>query len=352
MLAQEFSALGSVEEISLGGTTARALRLRFRPQAPRQILFSGHYDTVYGAEHPFQTCTMLDANTLRGPGVADMKGGLVVMLAALTALQESPFANQIGGQIILTPDEEIGSVGTRPLLEEAAPLHDFALVFEPCRETGNLVRARMATGIFTVTCRGRSAHAGRAPQDGRNAIVALAEFLPQADALNREMPNILLNIGRISGGGAANIVPDLAQAEINLRVAGRADATRLLARLEELAAPIRARDGYALTIAGQFNRPPKEVTAQDEILFASWQACGQDLGQSFGWQDVAGGSDGNLLAAAGLPNLDGLGPLGGQLHSPNEYIQIDSLVKRTQVAALFLHRLAAGEIQAPSRAKG
>lgn len=347
LLGDAFQRIGPIESVPLSGTSARALRCRFRPEAKWQILFSGHYDTVYGADHPFQTCVLLDSTTLRGPGVADMKGGVVVLLAALIALQGLPSAGQIGGTILLSPDEEIGSAGTRPLLEEEASRHHFGLVFEPSRENGDLVRARMGTGIYTVTCRGRSAHAGRAAHDGRNAIVALAEFLPQADALNREIPGILLNVGRISGGGAVNIVPDLAQAEINLRVSRQEQISAVLHRLNEAAAPIQAREGYTMTIEGQFNRMPKEVTADDEHLFDAWRQCGQDLGLIFSWQDVGGGSDGSLLSAAGLPNLDGLGPVGGQLHSAGEYIKLDSLVHRAQVAALFLDRLATGQISAP-----
>lgn len=349
LLVEGFQQVGLVESVALPGTPARALVVRFRPQARWQILFSGHYDTVYAADHAFQHCTQIDQRTLRGPGVADMKGGLVVMLAALTTLQQLPAGEQIGGTVLLSPDEEIGSASTRSLLENEAPRHDFGLVFEPSRENGDLVRARMGTGIFTVTCRGRSAHAGRAAQEGRNAIVALAEFLPKADALNRDFPGILLNIGRISGGGAVNIVPELAQAEINLRVSRQEDIARVLHYLEEAAAPIRAREGYSLSIEGKFNRLPKEVTDDDEQLFAQWRECGRELGVALDWQDVGGGSDGNLLAAAGLATLDGLGPVGGQLHSPGEYVKLDSLVPRAQIAALFLHRLAEGQIGAPSR---
>lgn len=349
LLVESFRRVGTVESVPLPDTPARALRVRFRPQARWQILFSGHYDTVYSADHPFQRCTLREPGILQGPGVADMKGGLVVMLAALTAFQALPESDQVGGEIILTPDEETGSASTLGVLKEAAPRHHFALVFEPCRENGNLVRARMGTGIFTATCRGRAAHAGRAAPDGRNAIVALAEFLPKADALNQELPGVLLNVGRVTGGGAVNIVPDFAQAEINLRVSRQSDVARVLRRLDELAAPINAREGYSLKIEGRFNRGPKEVTVEDEMLFAAWQACGGEFGLAFNWQDVGGGSDGNLLSAEGLPNLDGLGALGSNLHSPDEYVQLDSLVSRAQVAALFLHRLATGKISHAGR---
>lgn len=349
MLAREFSELGEVETVELPGTSARAVRVRLRPQARWQVLFSGHYDTVYGADHPFQHCTMLDAATLRGPGVADMKGGIVVLVAALRAVASMPCAQDIGGEVLLSPDEEIGTPATRALLEIAAKRHDFGLVFEPARENGDLVRARMATGIFTVRCRGRAAHAGRAPKDGRNAILALAEYLVRLDALSHELPDVLLNVGHISGGGAVNIVPDLAEAQVNLRVARREDAERLLQRLHELAAPINAREGYQLTIEGKFNRLPKEITSADEVLFALWRRCGQELGTPLHWQDVAGGSDGNLLSAAGLPVLDGLGVVGGALHSTNEYVRTESLVTRAQIAALFLYRLASGDLAAPRR---
>jgi glutamate carboxypeptidase len=340
ILAKRFSVFGEPEAVTLPGSAARAVRIRFRPNAPHQVLFSGHFDTVYDADHSFQRCELLDADTLRGPGVADMKGGLVILFAALQAFEKLPQAHHVGGEIFLTPDEEIGSVASRPFLEEAARRYHFGLVFEPCRTNGDLVRARMGTGMFTAKCRGRAAHAGRAPEQGRNAIVALAEFLPLADALNRELPNILINVGRIQGGGAANIVPDAAEAELNIRVARMADADLVLQRLRALAAPINAREGYALTIEGKFNRGPKEVTAADQALFQGWSEAAKACGFNAGWQDVAGGSDGNLLSAAGLPNLDGLGAWGGGMHSPTEYIKLSSLPQRAQGTALFLHRLA------------
>lgn len=349
LLAQAFSELGEVNSEVLPGTAARLLRIRFRPNAPRQILFSGHYDTVYGANHAFQRCDILSGDRLRGPGVADMKGGLLVVLAALQAFNRTPGCDQIGGEILLTPDEETGSIASREKVEEAAARHSFALVFEPARENGNLVRARMGTGIFTVRCRGRAAHAGRSPESGRNAILALAEFLPKADAIGKAMPNVLANVGLISGGSAVNIVPDLAEAQINLRVARAADGEKLLSQLREAAAPINRLEGYSLEILGQFNRAPKEISPADQVLFDTWQSVGSKLAEKIDWQDVGGGSDGNLLSAKGLPTLDGLGPVGGQLHSPEEFIDLTSLVSRAQIAAHFLHRLAVQPTLLPER---
>src|SRR5688572_5369915 len=143
-LADEFGSLpgAAVEHVALEGTAAEALRLRMRPEASMQILLSGHYDTVYGADHPFQRCTLLDECTLRGPGVSDMKGGLVVVLAALREFEKSASAGRLGYEIFLTPDEETGSVASRPWLDAAGASgrFAFALVFEPARANGDLVK--------------------------------------------------------------------------------------------------------------------------------------------------------------------------------------------------------------------
>lgn len=347
LLQTEFGRLGPADAIPVGDGSTLALRVRVRPAAPVQILLSGHYDTVYDAGHPFQTCTLLSPEKLRGPGTADMKGGLVVMLAALQAFEKTPHAARLGYEIILGPDEETGSQGTAPLLEEAAKRNRFALVFEPARANGDLVKSRKGTGIFTITCHGRAAHAGRAPEAGRNAILALCDILPRAEALTRELPGVMVNVGSIQGGGAANIVPDRAEAVINARVTRRGDDDVFLKRLHEICAPWHAREGYRLEIGGGFNRGPKVETPAETALFEEWRRGAREFGLQLDWQHVGGGSDGNLLSAAGLPNLDGLGCIGDNLHSPDEFCHLPSLTQRAQVAALFLHRLAAGEIPLP-----
>ena len=349
LLQTEFGRLGPAEAVPLADTSAQALRIRVRPTAPLQLLFSGHYDTVYDADHPFQTCTQLTPERLRGPGTSDMKGGLVVMLAALQAFEKTPHAAKLGYEILLGPDEETGSQGTAPLLEEAAKRHRFALVFEPARANGDLVKSRKGTGIFTLTCHGRAAHAGRAPEAGRNAILALCDILPRTEALTSELPGVMVNVGAIRGGGAANIVPDLAEAVINARVTRVGDDATFLRRLHEICAPWHAKEGYRFEIGGGFNRGPKVETAAETALFAEWRKGAREFGLTLDWQHVGGGSDGNILSAAGLPNLDGLGCVGDNLHSPEEFCHLPSLTQRAQVAALFLHRVAAGEIALPAK---
>jgi len=318
-----------------------------RPDAPVRILLNGHFDTVYEADDPFQRCRWLDSTRLNGPGVADMKGGLVTLLAALEAFEQTPHAAKLGWDVLLTPDEETGSHGSAPLFPAAAARVQFALVLEPARPNGDLVQSRKGTGNFTVTCRGRAAHAAKVPNDGRNAILALAEFLLAADRLPAELPGVLVNVGQIRGGGpATNVVPDLAVAELDVRLTRVADRAQLFARLDALVAATNARDGFSLSLAGDFNRPPKECLPLEASLFPQWQRAASDLGLPVpGWVHAGGGSDGNLLSGAGLPCLDGLGPVGDHLHSDQEFVRTDTLAPRAQIAALFLHRLAAGAIQ-------
>jgi glutamate carboxypeptidase len=345
-LAAEFGTLpdAAIEHVSLDGTAAKALRVRVRPAAAKHVLLSGHFDTVYGASDAFQHCTLLDAATLRGPGVADMKGGLVVMLAALRAFEQTTAAGRLGYEVLLTPDEETGSFGSAPLFAAAGASKRFALalVFEPARPNGDVVHSRKGTGNFVATCHGRAAHAASPTRAGRNAIAALAEFLVAAHRLPDEMPGVMLNIGHICGGGpATNVVPDFAEAKLDLRITRAADREPLLARLQALAAPINARDGFRLEITGAFNRPPKESGPAEDAALALLHESARELGLApFKSVHTGGASDGNNLSAAGLPNLDGLGPIGDRLHSAEEFVHLPSLTERARLMTRFLEKFA------------
>jgi glutamate carboxypeptidase len=338
-----------IAEVALANTEARALRIAQRPSAPQSLVLSGHYDTVYEADDPFQTCTRLDAERLRGPGVIDMKGGIVTMLAALQAFEQTPHARALGWEVLLTPDEEIGSFGSAALFTAAAKRHRLALVFEPARPSGDIVQSRKGTGNLVATCRGRAAHAAKIPNDGRSAILGLAEFVLAASKIPAELPGVLVNVGNIKGGGAAtNVVPDFAQAAIDVRITRAADREPLLGRLHALAAEINTREGLKLELSGGFNRPPKECFPAEEKLFAEWRRAAADVGVTPpNWVHTGGASDGNNLSAAGIATLDGLGPIGDQLHSDREFIVLPSIAPRAQIVALFLHRVAAGEIALP-----
>ena len=329
----------------------KALRFRMRPQAARQVFLCGHYDTVYAVDDAFQSCRWLPDGTLNGPGVTDMKGGLVVLMAALEAFEKTPSAASLGWEVLLTPDEETGSHGTRAMFEEAARRHDFGFVFEPARPSGDIIHSRKGTGGITATCRGRAAHAAKIPNDGRNAILGLAAFLLAAAKIPAELPGVLVNVGNIKGGTAAtNVVPDFAQAEIDLRITRLADREPLFARLDAVARETAAAQDVKIELTGGLNRPPKENHPAEAALFPEFQRAGKDVGlKPFDWIHGGGASDGNFLGAAGLPCFDGIGPEGDYLHSAREYCRVATIVPRAQIVALFLHRVAAGEIQLPPK---
>ena len=332
---------GGAMEIPVG----KALRVRKRPDAPLQIFLGGHMDTVFGIDHPFQTPTYLDDNTLNGPGVADLKGGLVVMLKALEALEKSPWAAQIGWEVLINPDEEIGSQSSDFLLKEAAGRNRLGLVFEPALADGTLAGARKGSGNFTIVVQGRAAHAGREHHLGRNAIVLLAEVTQQVAALTGQREVLTVNPGKVEGGGALNVVPDLALLRLNVRLQQPEDAEWFQSELNKIIESFRVRDGYALALHGGFTRPPKPMDDGNAQVFALVKECGKQLGLDISWNATGGCCDGNNLHAHGLPNVDTLGVRGGKIHSSEEFVLLDSIAERAKLAALILMRLASGEVK-------
>ena len=195
-----------------------AILCTVRPDAPIQIVFTGHYDTVFPKDSHFQTTTQIDADTLGGPGVADMKGGIIVMLTALSAFEKTNNAHRVGYNILLSPDEEIGSPGSGPLLEKLGCASHIGLTYEPALADGSLAGGRKGSGNFAVIIKGRAAHAGREHHLGRNAITAMAQFSVWLDALNGQRDGVTFNMAKIDGGGAVNIVPETAIGRFNVRM--------------------------------------------------------------------------------------------------------------------------------------
>ena len=324
------------------GKAIRAIRRV--PGVPRVFLCI-HMDTVYARDHSFQQCVQLDENRMQGPGVADAKGGLVVLLTALQALNRSPWAESVSWEALVTPDEEIGSPGSAPLLQEAAGRNDFGLVFEPALPDGSLVGPRKGSGNFSVLFHGKSAHAGRSPEKGRNAINAMAGFIVRLNELSDEDGRVIINVGMVRGGGPVNIVPDLAECRFNVRVT-RADAQAAFEQgLAKLRRDIDETDGVSMELHGTFTRPPKPLEGKTMEFMDHVLACARDLGLSLQWNPSGGASEGNNLQAAGLPTVDSLGVRGGNLHSSEEYVYLDSLVERARLSALVLMKIATGEIR-------
>lgn len=355
-LAEAFSALpGTLEAVAPAPVTAIApdgsaveqsngdhLVLRVRPDAPRRLLLTGHMDTVFPAAHPFQQPVRLDDNTVNGPGVADMKGGIAVMLHALLAFEASGDADRIGYDVLLNSDEETGSLASAALIETLARGKYAALTYEPAAlPDGTLAHARGGTGNYAVIVRGRAAHAGRNPGDGRNALVAAAAL---AVGLKQgEEGDCPVNPARIDGGAANNVVPDNAVLRFNIRPRSPDASARFDARLARLMADVAQAHEVTLHVHGGTTRPPKPVDARAQNLFNLVRQCGAMLGQEIGWQPSGGVCDGNNIAACGVPVVDTLGVRGGAIHSSDEYLITPSLTERAALSALLLHSLATGD---------
>lgn len=316
------------------------LLVRKRVDAKTRILLCGHMDTVFASNHPFQQCEYFDnERKLRGPGVADMKGGLVVMRYALEAFEALNIPKHIGWDVLLTSDEEIGSPGSAQTLESIAKDYAYGLVYEPAMdELGTLAKNRKGLAKLTIIAKGRAAHAGRDFQAGRNAIIHLAKIVQKIHALNGQRTDISLNIGLIEGGSALNVVPDKAVAKIDIRLSQTDDADYVQEAIERILQEHHNPD-YSIQLDYDFSRPVKTVCAKTEALFAKVQAAAQELGLNLDWQDSGGCCDGNNLAAAGLCVLDTLGVRGACIHSTNEYMVIDSLYERAALSMLLLYKL-------------
>ena len=320
----------------------RNLHLAVRPEAPVQLLFTGHMDTVFAADHPFQDVFWREEGVLGGPGVADMKGGLAVLLAALKSVEASPLAASLGYELVINADEEVGSPGSAALIAEAARGKRAAFTYEPSAlPDGTLAGARPGSGNFSLVVTGRSAHAGRNPEHGRNAVLAAAELALRLAESKRA--GLAVNPAKIDGGGPGNVVPDHAILRINMRPATSADQQRAQAALEEAVAEVAAKRDVRIDIHGGWGRPPKPLDPGSEKLLGLVRACGADLGQTIGWRDTGGVCDGNNIAACGVPVVDTMGVRGGAIHSPDEYLIVESLAERARLSALAVMRLAQGE---------
>jgi len=333
---EAIDAAGKAYEVPHG----KNLHLTVRSDAPVQLLFTGHMDTVFAADHAFQSLSWLEpGKVLNGPGVADMKGGIAVMLAALKAVEASPAASVLGYEVIINSDEEVGSLGSAALIAQAARGKRAALTYEPSAlPDGTFAGARPGSGNFAFTITGRSAHAGRNPEEGRNAVIAAADLaLRLKSAVG---PGLKVNPAKIDGGSPNNVVPDMAVLRVNVRPDTLDDQARAQALIDAAVAAVAEEHEVQIHAHGHFARPPKPMTPEAETLFKLVQQAGADLGQPIAWRPSGGVCDGNNIAACGVPVVDTMGVRGGKIHSAEEYLIADSLGERAALSALTILRLA------------
>lgn len=306
-----------------------------RPGMP-SVLIAGHLDTVHDPEGPFRELSIApDGRTATGPGCVDMKGGLVIAVAALEALTEAGI--NCSWSFFLNADEETGTYHSQRALREASRTHDFGLAIEPALAGGELAIERVGSGQFLVEVHGKAAHVGRAFTEGISAVTKLGEILVEIGKMPRPERGMVANVGPLVGGKAANAVPDYASGFGNVRFPDEACSQELGAMLDALATP-----GESLPkvrIQRSFNRPAKPEIPATRALAERARGVAEDLGQKLPFAKTGGVCDGNIMQHEGLPTIDTLGVRGGGLHTPDEWIELSSLVERCQLLAVLVMRL-------------
>lgn len=298
------------------------------------ILILCHYDTVH-PKGSFPEPFRLERDRAVGPGVYDMKGGIIALLYALRHAEAS--GRRLPAlEILFTPDEEIGSKESRPLIEAAAKKARAALVLEPPTAEGDPKVARKGVGLYRLKALGKAAHQGVEPEKGVNAILELAHQIVKVAALEDREKGTTLGPNVVAGGTVSNVVAEEAWVEIDLRAWTLEEVKRVEESLKHLTPVL---PGARLELSGGLNRPPMEPTAESLALFEKARAIGEALGLSLRPGRVGGGSDGNFTAALGVPTLDGLGLLGGDAHQKTEYVVVSEIPRRTALLAELLYAL-------------
>lgn len=312
-----------------------------RPAEGPRILLGGHIDTVHDPRGGFRELEVLEGHHATGPGAADMKGGILVALAALETLDA--LGVPVSWSFFLNEDEETGSFHSAAALDAIAREHDVGLVFEPALADGALAVERMGAGQFRLEAFGRAAHVGREFARGRSAVTALARTLVAVAELPDPEEGRIVNVGPIEGGRATNIVPDHAVAWGNVRFRDAATARWLGERITALATDPEAMPRVDVEYLA--NRPAKPATGAVRRLADEAVAIAGAIGANLPLASTGGVCDGNILQAAGLPTLDNLGVRGGNLHRLDEFVELDSLVERTSLVAILLARLHADRVE-------
>jgi glutamate carboxypeptidase len=309
-----------------------------------RVLIAGHLDTVHDPCGPFRVLTREGDDIARGPGAADMKGGIVLALHALEVLSE--LGVPLRWSFLLNSDEETGSFHSSRHIEDEARRHDLGIALEPAAEGGALVVGRMGTGQFRIDCAGRSAHVGRDHAKGISAVKALARAILEVEGFTDGQAGRIVNVGPLRGGRIVNAVPDAASAWGNVRFADAATERDLGARFDALNTAEGALP--AVRVRRIFNRPAKPLIPAVARFAEGVRDAARDLA-SAGGSDLpvtttGGVCDGNIMQSVGLPTLDTLGVRGGNLHRTDEFIEVRSLVERCRLLAVVLSRIATGRI--------
>jgi glutamate carboxypeptidase len=341
---ERLSRLGMACEVLLPGNGKVPCLKAAMGTPPYDVMFLGHMDTVFpegeAARRPFA----VHGNQALGPGVCDMKGGLLVALHALETLKKTGDLDKMSLCVLFNGDEETGSTQSRPLIQETARTCRQVLVFEPCRPEYHLVTQRKGGGWFRIEVTGKEAHAGADPHKGVNAVVELAHLIVLIQDLNDEARGTSAQVTVITGGDKVNIIPSSAAASVDVRVMDPADIPRVTDFFTDLPQQRRF-DSSGVRVFGRIDRPPMALTKQSRALLDLILAQAKEMGIDMGTITTGGCSDGNFTAAAGIPTIDGLGLVGANSHRADEYVELDSI----PVMVSLISRVCRKLTQAPCR---
>ncbi len=307
--------------------------------SPR-ILLMAHLDTVYSKKSPFQRFQR-KGDIATGPGVVDDKGSAVVMLYALKALKSFGDLDNADISVILNGDEEIGSGSSREIIESEAKERDICLAFEPARKSGAIVKERKGGGRVKITVRGKSAHSGINPEDGISAIEEISHKIIRIQRITDYDKRLTVSVGKIEGGSKVNIIPDGATAEVDVRFIDVEDGEEALKRIRKIVEYSYVQ-GTKSDFDGGITRPSMRETEDTAKLVDFWIGIGKLLKEEITAESTGGGGDANFTSALGVPTIDGLGPVGGDMHTFDEYIELSTLYERTKVAAIAIRSLLRG----------
>ena len=334
--ARGLDCVGDVERVRVPGFGQHLVIKAFAGDGSAgQILLVGHTDTVHSRGSLAQRPWRVDGGKIYGPGVFDMKANCALALEVLRTLTELNLKPNFGVTIVLTCDEEVGSASGWPLIEQVAKAQDtrYGFVLEPPAPGGRVKTGRKGTGIYAIKVEGKAAHAGLEPEKGASAILELARQTERLHALNLSGSGITLNVGVVHGGTRSNVVAAQAEGEIDVRFSTEAES-REVERILTSLQPVDERT--KVFVSGGINRPPLERTAAVVELFEKARGVAAHLGFELGEAQVGGASDGNFLAALGIPVLDGLGISGDGAHAVHEHIEADDIARRGALIAGLL----------------
>ncbi|HYY07627.1 MAG TPA: M20 family metallopeptidase [Actinomycetota bacterium] len=311
---------------------------RLRGAGGPNVLLVGHTDTVFddgtAAERPFH----VNGDRAHGPGVSDMKAGLLAGFFATHVLQDVGFDGFGTITYVCNPDEEIGSPFSGPVIGELAPAHDAALVLEGARENGDIVSARKGVTDYTIRITGRAAHAGVEPEKGRNAILQAAHSIVALQELNGRWPGVTVNVGAVHGGTRSNVIAERCELHVDLRSPELETLEEAEAEVARICADARVPDVTIEPTANSWHRPMEKKEGAQRLVDIAVGAA-SELGFELRDAATGGASDANTTGSAGTPTIDGLGPVGGDDHGPAEWVDLTSIVPRTALLAAIISRL-------------